>query len=298
MPLVDTSGGEWRAVRLLPSRAQAEEWALVLAAAGIAHRVEPIGHGWQLVVPVSVAGRAETALDAYARDTATPDHSEPRDGAAGGAWAAIVVAALLLAFYLVCSTAPEGSRWVLQGSAAAARIADGEWWRTITALTLHADVSHALNNAITFAIFGGAVCHWFGVGVGLSLILLGGAIGNALNAVVRGAPHSALGASTAVFAAIGILAAVQFHRRSGAPAYGALRARAWAPVAAGLALLAMLGSSEHADVLAHLFGFASGGVIGVVAVRRLPHPIEPRLQHALIAATLLCVCAAWALALQ
>src|SRR5207245_1142953 len=85
--------------------------------------------------------------------------------------------------------------------------------------------------------------------------LRAGAGGNVLNAVLRGAHHSAVGASTAVFGAIGLLGGLQFGRKR-------RRRGAWLPIAGSLALLAMLGSDREADIVAHLFGLLVGGVLG------------------------------------
>ena len=94
-------------------------------------------------------------------------------------------------------------------------------------------------------------------------MLLSGAAGNWLTAALRGAPHSAVGASTGIFGGIGGLAALELMRRRRGAAVSAWRA--WAPIAAGLALLGFLGTSPQSDVLAHLFGFAVGALLGVSA---------------------------------
>ena len=54
-----------------------------------------------------------------------------------------------------------------------------------------------------------AVCWHLGPGVGLWLLLLAGAGGNAVTAAVHGSDHVSVGASTAIFGAIGILAALR-----------------------------------------------------------------------------------------
>src|SRR5438034_425376 len=68
-----------------------------------------------------------------------------------------------------------------------------------------------------------------------------------------------IGASTAVFGALGALAAFPQHRR-----------RAWVPLGAGLALLAFLGTSKRADLAGHLCGFVAGLLLGAVASRLPP----------------------------
>ena len=89
--------------------------------------------------------------------------------------------------------------------------------------------------------------------------LSSGIAGNVVNAVVYKAGHTSIGASTAVFGALGILSAWQVLRRVNQPGK---RLKALLPLGAGLALLGFMGSSVHTDVLAHLFGFLSGIVIG------------------------------------
>ena len=106
-----------------------------------------------------------------------------------------------------------------------------------------------------------AVCWNLGPGVGLWLVLLAGAGGNALTAVAHRADHISVGASTATFGAIGILAALRIVGGR----TGSSRRKWWVVVAAGLALLALLGTGPHADILAHLFGFLVGGGLGVIA---------------------------------
>src|SRR5690606_35050914 len=72
--------------------------------------------------------------------------------------------------------------------------------------------------------------------------------------------RTTIGASTAVFATLGLVAAYAWKQHSA----GALRwARRWAPLIAAVALLAFTGAGgERTDVLAHLTGFISGALVG------------------------------------
>ena len=58
-------GSEDRVVRSTSARDELEEWALVLASAGIAHRVQGGDPGWQLLVEDHHGEQAEEALAAY-----------------------------------------------------------------------------------------------------------------------------------------------------------------------------------------------------------------------------------------
>src|SRR5947207_14159784 len=56
------------AVRVTPDRDQADEWAVVLAAGNIPHRLRPRLDGWALIVSTRAAEAAREALDAYERE--------------------------------------------------------------------------------------------------------------------------------------------------------------------------------------------------------------------------------------
>ena len=98
-----------------------------------------------------------------------------------------------------------------------------------------------------------------GSGVGWLMILASGIFGNLMNALAYETGHMSVGASTAVFGAVGILCAFQ--------AVNAARTgKGWKRTAlvfgSGLALLAFLGTSARSDVGAHLFGFLCGVLMG------------------------------------
>src|SRR5207248_1995931 len=87
----------------------------------------------------------------------------------------LVFALLVLASFLAqTDTALE------RGAAEAARILRGDWWRAVTALTLHIDAAHAGGNALAGAIALSALAHRLGPAPAAWLALLSGILGNAL----------------------------------------------------------------------------------------------------------------------
>jgi hypothetical protein len=143
-----TEGPLETAVRVTPSAKGAEEYAVVLAASGIAHRLERTAAGWAVMVAVGDAVWASGALAAYDqenRDEAQVDTSPP---AYGETWIGVLIAALLVGFFVVTGPRQRGVIWFDRGSASAQPILSGEVWRTVTALTLHADAAHVGSNAI------------------------------------------------------------------------------------------------------------------------------------------------------
>src|SRR3989475_9633551 len=279
-------------VRVTPERHQADEWAVVLATGNIPHRLHPGLDGWALIVGVRDAEAAREALDAYDRENIADTADVGADAVApirGAAVVGVAVGLLLIGFFAVTGTRASRSTWFERGSADAERIVAGEWWRTVTALTLHADAPHVIGNAGASVVLVGAVSHQLGPGVGLCVLLLAGAGGNALTAVAHGAHHDSVGASTAMFGAIGILAATRVVSRGRRPAARKL----WMVVAASLALLALLGTSPNADLLAHLFGLLLGGALGLATAAALPRPLRPPAQWGLPGAGLPVGVGAW-----
>src|SRR5207244_1079345 len=129
-----------------------------------------------------------------------------------------------------------------------------------------------------------------GPGLGAALVVVSGAGGDVLDALLRGAPHSAVGASTAVFGAVGLLGGLQFGRER-------RRSGAWLPLAGSLALLAMPGSDREADIAADLFGLLVGGVLGVAAALLVARPPGRPVQWALGGAAMALVLGCWVMAL-
>jgi len=291
-----------RILRVAETPERAGELALVAAAVGVACRVRPGPAGWELVVEDGDASRAAAALAAFeAETTIRPDADAggdddtglPRHDLGGRLAAPILMGLLVVAYWLTGPRAAAG-RSFAAGTADAARILDGEWWRTVTALTLHSDASHLVSNVVAGGLLATAVFRSLGAGVGGWLLLVAGAGGNALNAVLHGAGHRSVGASTAVLGAVGVLCGVAVarawrRRRAGA--------RLWLPIATGLALLAMLGADERTDLGAHFLGFGVGLVAAALVGLVGPRPPGRRVQVPLALAALATVGVAWWVAL-
>lgn len=137
----------------------------------------------------------------------------------------------------------------------------GQWYRVFTALTLHADSPHLFGNMLFGSFFLIPLCRRVGFGPGWLLTVLAGAGGNVLNALARPASHVSLGFSTALFGSVGVLSGLLAVQGG----WSGWR-RMVVPLAAGLAILGMLGSEgERTDLGAHLFGLLAGLVVGVAA---------------------------------
>jgi membrane associated rhomboid family serine protease len=265
--------------------------ALVLEARGIAWRHDRGVNQWLLSVRAEEAAAAARELNAYRRENARSGPAAQPPAMLGGGW--FGVASFVAVLLLVAVFAHEltfGIDWRAVGRMDAARLLAGEGWRALTALTLHADTIHLFGNVVFGALFTYFVARYLGGGVGWIAILASGALGNALNGWLTGPDHRSLGASTAVFGALGLLSA--FAWRRGFPR-GTTRRSRLAPVVAGVALLAFTGTAgQNTDLGAHLSGFAVGFLIGLWAAR-MPLPSSARIQVTAGAAAWMLVAGAW-----
>jgi hypothetical protein len=153
--------GDFGGVAVCVARAPhlADEWAVVLAAGSIPHRLRLRLDGWALIVAVHDAEAAREALGAYDQENIA-DTVDMGDGVApvrGAASGGVAVGLLLIGCFAITGTPASGSVWFERGSASAERIVAGEWWRTVTALTLYADAPHVLGNAAASVVLVGAV---------------------------------------------------------------------------------------------------------------------------------------------
>jgi len=294
---MENQAEQWIAVATVANEQRAAELGLVLIAIGIEHQRSPGGAGWEIWVPVASAAQARSELAEYVTENKRPigqRRVEEVGGALPGVAAYIVI---LLAVFVCLHQSVFYLDWFGAGRLDAGRVVAGEWWRTVTALTVHVDVDHLGGNLVFGAFFGYFVGRYLGRGVGWLAILSAATLANALNAAVQSPDHRSIGASTAVFAALGLLTAYTWRR-------GFLRETPWrgriAPIVAGIGLLAFTGTAgENTDLTAHLFGFVAG-FGGGLALARWAHIewLRSRRRQAVCAAVAIAsVVAAWVWAL-
>ncbi len=261
----------------VPHERKARDHALVLQSMSIWHVIRRSYAGWILLVRDADYAKASGAIDRYEEENRDwpprPVRERPRHAASP---VTPLLFLTLIAFFFVTGPAAAESHWFTQGTAITHQVLGSQPWRAVTALTLHADGTHVLGNAISGTVFASAVHRRLGPGGSALAILASGILGNVGNALWHrslGDPgHGSIGASTAVFGAIGLLAATQVVVNFGVRAEkrAAKSPRSWtdlaAPLVGGLALLGALGSGgPTTDLGAHLFGFLAGVGIGAVA---------------------------------
>jgi membrane associated rhomboid family serine protease len=285
-----------------PHPLECAERALVLSALGIPCERSFDGEQHALSVPAGFEQQALAELAAFAGEADAKQKdagrviAPPPDLAHAG-WG-VLGFALVLGFTSLALAKGWGPLDAFsRGELAGDGVAHGQWWRAITALTLHRDPGHLLGNLL----FGGWIGYFAGarLGVGLAWLatLLAAAAANLFDAAAGPPDYRSVGASTAVFAALGLLCAFGWRERHAMGRRGFARL---SPVIAGVILLGWTGSEgEHTDLAAHglgfLFGLGLGTTLAVPSFRarlaRLP-------QWPAALASLFIVGLAWWLALR
>lgn len=176
----------------------------------------------------------------------------------------------------------------------------GELWRLATAVTLHGDLGHLAGNLLGLCLFAYLSCRYLGSGLAWLLALAAAISANLASDLIQaGSGFVSLGASTAVFAALGLIAGFPLgaRLRSTAP----VPPRDWlVPLSGGCVLLAWMGGGAFpTDVLSHLGSFVFGLAYAAgAAAARLHERFSEAGQRRLLGIAAGGVLAAWAWALS
>ena len=258
------SGGSPVTVFRARRRRACEERLLVLLAVGVVAELVP-GEGEFLVqVDAQDADYARRHLAQYESENRAPPPPPPPPRLHPYAWVGCVfyVVTLVGVAYVVGNGLVRLDAFDL-GTLECARVQAGEWWRAWTALTLHLDGPHLAANLGAGVWFGYLAARQTGVGTAWFLTVTGAALANLIEGLTGPPGHGAVGASTAVFTALGLMSAYSWRERFDLPQHWGRR---WAPLVAGVILLGWTGSAgEGTDLVAHLAGFTTGVLLGVAA---------------------------------
>ncbi len=277
---------DWRVVFESRNWQSCYDRALVLTSLNIPHQVINDGPTAAIVVPAEYSAQSVEELALYEEENpirrpVVRPKVEVHDPLPG----------LIGYFLLLCLVAGLagfswfGLDWKFAGRIDGELIRNGEVWRLFTALTLHADLRHLLSNlgfGVFFGLFAGRL---LGSGYAWLTIVLAAALANATNVLLLDPDFLAIGASTAVFAALGLIAGYVWRGKLMPQEHDRWTTR-WGPVVGGIALLMFTGGGSvdpetgvnNTDVGAHFFGFVMGFLAGVLLIRFGPLPGGARRQ--------------------
>jgi len=279
------------------NRRQCSDRALVLESAQIPYQIVDDGLSSALVVPAEYSAKAAEELRLY-DDENPPVRPRPRkrivyQEALPGVIGYVLIVCLVAG---MAGYSWFGSDWLAAGRVDGVLIRGGEWWRTITSLTLHADLQHLFGNLVFGVFYGIFAGRLLGPGVAWLSVVVAAALGNTCNTLLLDMTHRSIGASTAVFAMLGILSGYVWRAQLMSQDRWSTR---YGPVIGGLALLMFTGTGgERTDIGAHLLGFVCGFGTGMVltVLGKMPAPQRVQIRAGSLAIGLVTI--AWIVALQ
>jgi rhomboid protease GluP len=240
--------------------------ALVLASVEIPHQIVDDLAGCALVVPAEFSPRAIEELRLYDEENPPLRPQRPINFDYQNAMPGVIgyVITIVVFAFLTWGSA-WGLDWLAAGRIDGALVRSGEWWRGLTSLTMHADFRHLAGNVLFGAFFGFLAGRLVGPGVAWLTAIVAAACGNLANTLLLDSAHRSIGASTAVFAALGLTAGFAWRARLFAQDRWSTRI---GPIVGGLALLMYTGTGgENTDIGAHLMGFVFGFAGGMLLTR-------------------------------
>lgn len=180
---------------------------LVVLATGHPYWLEESSAGFRLLIERKCADLARPQLAAYDRESTRwppPPIADPWTPRKLEYITPLLWAVTVLALF---QAGGKAASWEARGLLdTRAVFVDGEVWRAATALFLHADAAHVITNALSGLLVFPAVLSTLGRLRGWLLVGIAAVAGNlAVAAINFPGPYTSLGASTAIFAGVGLL---------------------------------------------------------------------------------------------
>ncbi len=271
--------GDLAEAGVYPTSAAGFDHGLVVLAMGQPYWLVPSDAGFRLLVDPLAIEAAREQLACFDRESIgwpprpVAPEAPPRkiEFFTPLLWALAVLA-------VFCGQNEWPGAWETAGALdAQAVFGHGEWWRMVTALFLHADLGHLTSNVLSGIFVFSAVLSTIGRRRGWVLLASAAIAGNlAIAALNYPGPYRSIGASTAIFAGLGLLTgrAIRAVRRARhLPRWQSV----FVPLAAGLTLLGLFGAGDlRTDVGAHVTGFAAGLILGFWRGALAPKDAPPK----------------------
>ena len=241
---------------------QIRDDSLVLLSQGIEHRLLRSEEGpFQIFIVPEFEAAARQQLDLYHRENPPKEENPPIPLSFSLQPLWVLLAPVI--FTLIDFS--DKLNLHRPGVSDAAKVMKGEWWRSLTAQTLHGDMRHLASNLLCGYIVMNMITFRIPLLRLAPFIAAAAAIANICVSATVQTDFRSLGFSSFVFAAIGCLAVIEF-RLMPRESHGMLRR--FAPLCGAASLAVFLGLGENADILGHAYGFIAGLFCGFIPKKK------------------------------
>ncbi|PJY99170.1 MULTISPECIES: rhomboid family intramembrane serine protease [Bacillus] len=142
-------------------------------------------------------------------------------------------------------------------------VANGEWWRLITPVLLHAGFTHLLFNSMSIFLFAPALERMLGKARFLLVYAGSGIIGNIGTYVTEPLDYVHVGASGAIFGLFGVYLYMVVFRKE---LIGQEHSKMILTLLAFAVLMSLINS--NINIMAHLFGLCGGFLLSFLCVQK------------------------------
>lgn len=237
------------------------EWSLVLNALYIEHVLRNENSEWVLYISADLLSTGEREIAIYEEEKRLnlPKYIEPVEYFKINKPVILSFFLSLLIFHIFINYS-NPDFYYNRGELSTQKVLDGDWWRAITALTLHSDFQHFAMNAVFGSTFIVVLSYLTGSEFAISLTLISGFYGNLINAFLHKYDFRSIGFSTAVFGTLGIIVGMQLFGK-----YQLKTSSKRVVLMSAILFFSLFGiGTERVDTGAHFFGLFSGLIIGSV----------------------------------
>lgn len=137
-------------------------------------------------------------------------------------------------------------------------ISEGEYWRLITPMFLHAGFMHLLFNMFSLYLFGPELEQLAGKARFLTIYMLSGIVGNVASYLLQDWDYMSLGASGAIYGILGAFGALVYYTKKFLPQ---LKQIILPIIVIGVVMTFI---SPGINVTAHIAGLITGFIIGMI----------------------------------
>jgi rhomboid protease GluP len=140
---------------------------------------------------------------------------------------------------------------------------NGEWWRLITPIFMHSGFSHILFNSFSLILFGPGLERILGKFKFIAIYLITGISANIATLLIEPVTYIHVGASGAIFGLFGMYMSLALFRKH-------LLSSGNRQLIITIAVISIIMTflQPNINIIAHLFGFLSGFLIGAISLRK------------------------------
>lgn len=171
----------------------------------------------------------------------------------------LIVAIQLITFLLSTDFISNG--WLIMKLAGVNLfIWEGEYWRLFTPLFLHANFSHVLFNSFSLILFGPALEIMIGKTKFIFVFIIAGITANVATLFLEPLTYTHVGSSGAIFGIFGFYISIILFRKG-----WMTKSNSQLILSLAVISLVMTFIQPNVNIVAHLFGFLAGFIIGLLS---------------------------------